>query len=289
MRPDNVKTVLFLGRTSPAKSSLLFKCGVHWAEQGSKVVYISATPLAGLPPPIHGTPALSSEALTNIRFLITSSRRSSTTNAVVHERWSRTSTCSITTLLVWQAFPVVASWSWPGQASKGDPSANCDDTQLWLAAVSMRALTARPLTTTGMRSSTHSSTLTCPRLGPSVVVISGCAGVAGRVSASPPAARLPTDRSVGLLVDIGCALGSPHVSGRCHSGTSGISVAAPRQSHVCATPVAGVPANCCCQVPAYVARSSETPILASPPRCCVQNHDSRRAGVLLPGSRQTLR
>ncbi|CAG2054375.1 unnamed protein product [Timema podura] len=44
-------------------------CGIHWAEQGSKVLYISATPLTELPPPIHGTPNLGTEALSNIRFL----------------------------------------------------------------------------------------------------------------------------------------------------------------------------------------------------------------------------
>nr|CAD7394558.1 unnamed protein product [Timema cristinae] len=44
-------------------------CGIHWAEQGSKVLYISATPLNELPPPIHGTPNLGTEALSNIRFL----------------------------------------------------------------------------------------------------------------------------------------------------------------------------------------------------------------------------
>ncbi|XP_069690380.1 uncharacterized protein [Periplaneta americana] len=69
MTPDNVYSVLLVGPTDVHKSSLLFQCAVHFAEQGSKVLYISSNAPTALPPPVHGVSPHSAAALSNIRFM----------------------------------------------------------------------------------------------------------------------------------------------------------------------------------------------------------------------------
>ncbi|KDR07748.1 ATPase SWSAP1-like [Zootermopsis nevadensis] len=69
MRPDNVHSVLLFGPREIQKSSFLFQCAVHFAEQGSKVLYISSTTLSALPPPVHGVSPPSTAALSHIRFM----------------------------------------------------------------------------------------------------------------------------------------------------------------------------------------------------------------------------
>jgi hypothetical protein len=45
------------------------QCAVHFAEKGTKVLYISSSTLSALPTPIHGVSPPSTAALSHIRFM----------------------------------------------------------------------------------------------------------------------------------------------------------------------------------------------------------------------------